>query len=79
MTKLIAGRQIPVCSDAAKQLDEAAALIRKAQQKLQAAALYTEAERLRSMASLVTTESAHLEGLARNSFCAARRGEELPG
>jgi len=75
---MVKGRQIPVCSDAAAKIRRALDDVRAVEEKLRREGLWTEAEGVRSAAAGLSSRAAELDQAARDAFCAARRGEELP-
>lgn len=77
--KLVAGKNIPVCSDVAKELSALSHSVRSLEQKLRAGGLHERAEALRKLADGMGLEATKLDFDARNSYFAARQGRELPG
>lgn len=76
--KLVAGKNIPVCSDAAKKLSAISHDVRSLEQKLRKAGLHERAEALQKLADGIGLEATKLDFDARNSYFAARQGRELP-
>jgi hypothetical protein len=76
---MIKAKQICVASDVGRKLtedmyDQTRLLV----QKLRVAGLHANADALEQAAMAVYRVGADLERAARDAFCAARRGEELP-
>lgn len=75
---LIAGRQIPVASNIANRLVDIKEQIVKLQAEAERAGLRDDARELSSIREHLYEVADRLERKARNSYVAARRGEELP-
>ena len=75
---MVKGRQIPVCSDAAASIQRALEQVHAVEEKLRREGLYLEAEGVRTARLSLSQCASGLDQAARNAFCAARRGEELP-
>jgi hypothetical protein len=76
--KYIKGRQIPVASDIARQLDELKLKVVALEVQARKAGLNDDANAIDSLREHVYDVSSKLERKAREAYCAARRGEELP-
>lgn len=74
----IKGRQIPVASDIARQLDELKLKVVALEAQARKAGLENDASALSSLREHVYDVSSALERKAREAYAAARRGEELP-
>lgn len=76
--KYIKGRQIPVASDIARQLDDLKAKVVALEAQARKAGLVEDASAIDSLREHVYDVSSSLERKAREAYAAARRGEELP-
>lgn len=76
--RYIKGRQIPVASDIARQLDDLKVKIYELATQARKAGLNDDANAIDSIREHVYDVSSKLERKARDAYCAARRGEELP-
>jgi hypothetical protein len=72
---MIKGRQIPVCSDAAKKIRRALDEVRAVEEDLRRAGLWSEAEKVSRATAGLSSSACDLDFAARDAFCAARRGE----
>lgn len=74
----IKGHQIPVASDIARRLDELKEKVNELTAQARKAGLNDEASAIDSIREHLYDVSSSLERKAREAYCAARRGEELP-
>lgn len=75
---MIKGRQIPVASECARKIDDLVQEMRAVADKLSKAGLHEDAHEVRKTADLFVCRSVALEGKARETYAAARRGEPIP-
>jgi hypothetical protein len=78
MSTLIPGRQIPVASSIARRLEDLKEQVVKLHAEAERAGLHDDARELSSIREHLYEVADRLERKARNSYVAARRGEELP-
>jgi predicted transcriptional regulator len=78
VSQYIKGRQIPVASDIARQLDDIKMKINELTAQARKAGLNDDANAIDSIREHLYDVSSRLERKARDAYAAARRGEELP-
>lgn len=75
---MIKGKQICPAVDIGRNLQKKATEMRDLEAKLRSVGLYEDANALYDLINSVSRAGYALERKARDAFCAARRGEELP-
>jgi len=76
---MIKGKQICPAADVGRKLQESLAPgLLELEAKLRSAGLHEDANKLYDLANSVRSAGFALDCKARDAFCAARRGEELP-
>jgi hypothetical protein len=78
MSQYIKGRQIPVASGVARKVGDLKMKVVELRDELRQAGLGADANELDSVREHLYEISSKLERKARDAYCAARRGEELP-
>lgn len=71
---MITGRQIPVCIDTARKLDQVHETLRHIETQLLSGGLIHQASKIGNLAEAVWEESSALEQTVREAYVAARAG-----